>query len=293
LYLFQIIVPVVNFSVFFAQLQKAKGASQRIGEILRETAEDVEKGMEIDLSDKTITFDNVTFNYDQNTEVLKNVSFQAKPGEIIAFAGPSGGGKTTIFSLIERFFKLTEGQIFLNDTNIEQISLKSWRSQIGYVPQESSLFAMSVRENLCYGLERPVTDDELWEVLELACAKDIIESLPDKFDTIVNERGSNFSGGQRQRLAIARAFLRNPKVLLLDEATASLDSQSEAIVQQALTNLMQGRTTFVIAHRLSTIVDANQIVFIEQGRVTGIGIHDQLVKTHPVYAEYAAQQLTK
>ena len=291
LYLFQIIMPVANFGMFFAQMQKANGASERIIEILEEKGEDLEKGKDVDLSGKSITFDNVTFDYDEDTQVLKDVSFTAKPNETIAFAGPSGGGKTTIFSLIERFFKLDGGRILLDDMDIEEISLKSWRSQIGYVPQESSLFAASIKDNLCYGLEREVSEEELWQVVELACAKDVIENLPDKFETELGERGLTLSGGQRQRLAIARAFLRNPKVLLLDEATASLDSQSEAVVQEALGNLMKGRTTFVIAHRLSTIVDANQIVFIEGGQVTGVGTHEELTSSHALYAEFAAQQL--
>jgi len=291
LYLFQIVMPVAGFGMFFAQLQKANGASERIIEILNEEGEDLHSGQDVDLSGKSITFENVTFNYDADTEVLKHVSFKANPNETIAFAGPSGGGKTTIFSLIERFFPLDEGKILLDDLNIEEISLQSWRSQIGYVPQESSLFAASVRENLCYGLERKVSEEELWHVVELAYAKDVIEHLPNQFESLVGERGTNLSGGQRQRLAIARAFLRNPKILLLDEATASLDSQSEAVVQDALANLMKGRTTFVIAHRLSTIVDANQIVFIEDGTVTGIGTHEELSRSHTLYAEFAAQQL--
>jgi len=291
LYLFQIVMPVAGFGMFFAQLQKANGASERIIEILNEEGEDLQRGQDVDLSGKSIVFEKVTFNYDEDTEVLKHVSFKAIPNETIAFAGPSGGGKTTIFSLIERFFPLDEGKILLDDLDIEEISLKSWRSQIGYVPQENSLFAASIRENLCYGLEREVSEEELWHVVELACAKDVIEHLPDQFESLVGERGTNLSGGQRQRLAIARAFLRNPKILLLDEATASLDSQSEAVVQEALANLMKGRTTFVIAHRLSTIVDANQIVFIEDGTVTGIGTHEELSRNHTLYAEFAAQQL--
>ncbi|MCL2563713.1 MAG: ABC transporter ATP-binding protein/permease [Oscillospiraceae bacterium] len=291
MYLFQIVMPVAGFGMFFAQLQKANGASERIIEILNEEGEDLHKGQDVDLGGKSILFENVTFNYDEDTEVLKHVSFKANPNETIAFAGPSGGGKTTIFSLIERFFPLDEGRILLDDMDVEEISLQSWRSQIGYVPQESSLFAASIKENLCYGLDREVSEEELWHVVELACAKDVIEHLPDKFESMVGERGLNLSGGQRQRLAIARAFLRNPKILLLDEATASLDSQSEAVVQEALANLMKGRTTFVIAHRLSTIVDANQIVFIEDGQVTGIGTHEELSHTHKLYAEFAAQQL--
>ena len=291
MYLFQIINPVASFGTFFAELHKTNGASIRIIEILNEKSEELTKGQEVDLSNKPIIFENVSFDYDEETKVLKQVSFRANPNETIAFAGPSGGGKTTVFSLIERFFPLNEGKILLGDLNIKDISLKSWRSQIGYVPQESSLFAASIRENLCYGLEREVTDEELWQVLELACAKEIVENLPEQFEAMVEERGMNFSGGQRQRLTIARAFLRNPKVLLLDEATASLDSQSEGVVQEALNNLMKGRTTFIIAHRLATIVDANQIVFIEEGQITGIGTHEELSRNHKLYSEYVLGQL--
>jgi len=291
MYLFQIIMPIAGFGMIFAHLQKASGASERIIEILDEDAEDVSAGLDVDISGKPIIFDNVSFMYhDGDTHVLSDVSFKANPNETIAFAGPSGGGKTTVFSLIERFFPLSDGKILLGDMDIQEISLQSWRSQIGYVPQESSLFAATIKENLCYGLEREVSEDELWHVVELACAKDVIENLPDKFESVVGERGLNLSGGQRQRLAIARAFLRDPKILLLDEATASLDSQSEAVVQEALSNLMKGRTTFVIAHRLSTIVDANQIVFIDGGQVTGIGTHEELSQNHELYAEFASQQ---
>ena len=291
LYLFQIIMPIVGIGEFFTQVQKAKGATERIMEILEEPIEDLNKGIDVDLTGKNIYFKNIGFRYDEDSELLSDISFKAKPNETVAFVGPSGAGKSTIFALIERFYHLNSGAIMLDDINIEEISLKSWRSQIGYVPQESSLLSASIRENLCYGLEREVSDEELWEVVELACAREIIENLPEKFDSHIGERGMKLSGGERQRIAIARAFLRNPKILLLDEATASLDSQSEGVVQEALSNLMRGRTTFVIAHRLSTIVDAHQIVFIEDGQVTGIGTHEELTRDHELYSEFASQQL--
>ncbi|MDH6603334.1 ATP-binding cassette subfamily B protein AbcA/BmrA [Bacilli bacterium PM5-9] len=291
LYIFNIVIPIASFGTFITQVQKAKGATARIIEILDEPIEDLENGDNIDLTNKKVSFNNVSFNYNDENDILKNISFSANPNETIAFVGPSGAGKSTIFSLIERFYSAESGQILLDDKNINEISLKSWRSQIGYVPQESSMFSASIRENLCYGLDREVSDDELWEVVELAYVKDVIENLPEKFDSHVGERGLKLSGGERQRLAIARAFLRDPKILLLDEATASLDSQSEGVVQEALANLMKGRTTFVIAHRLSTIVNAHQIVFVENGEVTGIGKHDELVNNHNLYAEFAKQQL--
>jgi len=171
--------------------------------------------------------------------------------------------------------------------------MASWRSQIGYVSQESAMMAGTIRANLCYGLKDSdnITDDQLWEVTKMAYADEFIQSFTNGLDTEVGERGVKLSGGQRQRIAIARAFLRDPKVLMMDEATASLDSQSEGVVQQALTRLMEGRTTFVIAHRLSTIVNANKIIFIEQGQVTGIGTHQELTESHNLYREFAEQQL--
>lgn len=293
LYLFQIIMPITSFAMFFTQLQKAKGATERIIEILEEPLEYGQDGIEMDISSKPITIENVSFSYSAEERVLENISLEAQPGQMIALAGPSGSGKTTLFGLLERFYEPTAGEIKIGHTPIQQISLKSWRSQIGYVSQESAMMAGTVRENLCYGLESPenIPDEKLWEVAKMAYADQFIADFPKGLDTEVGERGVKLSGGQRQRIAIARAFLRDPKILMMDEATASLDSQSEGIVQQALSRLMEGRTTFVIAHRLSTIVDADQIVFIEKGRVTGIGTHNELTQTHELYREFAEQQL--
>ncbi|KON85544.1 multidrug ABC transporter permease [Sporosarcina globispora] len=293
LYLFQIIMPITSFAMFFTQLQKAKGATERIIEILEESLEDGQYGIEMDISSKPIIIDNVSFSYSAEESVLKNISLEAQPGQMIALAGPSGSGKTTLFGLLERFYAPNAGEIRIGDTPIQLISLKSWRSQIGYVSQESAMMAGTIRENLCYGLENheSIADDKLWQVAKMAYADQFIEDFPKGLDTEVGERGVKLSGGQRQRIAIARAFLRDPKILMMDEATASLDSQSEGIVQQALTRLMEGRTTFVIAHRLSTIVDADQIVFIEKGRITGIGTHYELTQAHDLYREFAEQQL--
>ncbi|MCL7749778.1 ABC transporter ATP-binding protein [Halalkalibacter alkaliphilus] len=293
LYLFQIIMPLTSFARFFTELQKAKGATERIIDILELESEEENDGKEIDIKNESIYVSDVTFSYDKNEPVLRGVSFDAAPGEMIAFAGPSGGGKTTMFGLIERFYEPTSGVIRIGNIPIKEISLFSWRNQIGYVSQESAMMAGTIRENLCYGLENKeeITDEQLWKVAKMAYADQFIQSFPEGLDTKVGERGVKLSGGQRQRIAIARAFLRNPKILMMDEATASLDSQSESVVQQALTRLMEGRTTFVIAHRLSTIVGADKIVFIENGEVTGIGTHDELIKSHVLYREFAEQQL--
>jgi ATP-binding cassette, subfamily B, bacterial AbcA/BmrA len=293
LYLFQIIFPITSFAMFFTQLQKAKGATERIIGILELPLEENHGGIELDISNKPITVSNVSFAYSEDEPVIENVSFEAQPGQMIAFAGPSGGGKTTMFGLLERYYEPTTGEIRIGDTPIKQLSLDSWRSQIGYVSQESAMMAGTIRENLCYGLKNQdeITDERLWQVAEMAYADQFIKAFPKGLDTEVGERGIKLSGGQRQRIAIARAFLRDPKILMMDEATASLDSQSESIVQQALTRLMEGRTTFVIAHRLSTIVDADKIIFIEKGKVTGIGTHRELIQSHHLYRQFAEQQL--
>lgn len=293
LYLFQIIYPVTSFAMFFTQLQKAKGATERIIDILELPLEEGQTGIEMDITNQPIHVKHISFSYSDEEKVLEDISFEAEPGEMIAFAGPSGGGKTTMFGLLEQFHRPTNGEITIGDTSIHDLSLESWRSQIGYVSQESAMMAGTIRENLCYGLKnsKAIPDERLWEVAKMAYADEFIKEFPNGLDTEVGERGVKLSGGQRQRIAIARAFLRDPKILMMDEATASLDSQSESIVQAALTGLMEGRTTFVIAHRLSTIVDADKIIFIEKGKVTGIGTHSQLIESHELYREFAEQQL--
>jgi ATP-binding cassette, subfamily B, bacterial AbcA/BmrA len=292
LYLFQIVFPVTTFAMFFTQLQKAKGATERIIEILSLDPEPGQLGDTMDVSGLPITVESVSFSYQPGEPVLNSISFRANPGEMIAFAGPSGGGKSTMFALLERFYEPDNGTIRVGDTPISALSLENWRSQIGYVPQESAMMSGTIRDNLLYGIEQDdIPEEKMWQAADMAFASEFIRSFPEGMDTEIGERGIRLSGGQRQRIAIARAFLRDPKILMMDEATASLDSHSEGIVQEALQRLMSGRTTFAIAHRLSTIVDADRIVFIEGGCVTGSGTHQELYETHPVYREYAEQQL--
>ncbi len=294
LYLFQIIYPITSFAMFFTELQKAKGATERIIDILDIEEENGQHGLEKDIANESIYIEHISFGYEDGENVLEDITFEAHPGEMIAFAGPSGGGKTTLFGLLERYYEPTKGEIRIGETPISELSLSSWRSQIGYVSQESAMMAGTIRDNLTYGLAngKDIPDEQLWHVAEMAYADTFIRNFKEGLDTEVGERGVKLSGGQRQRINIARAFLRDPKILMLDEATASLDSQSEHAVQEALTRLMEGRTTFVIAHRLSTIVDADKIIFIEKGKITGAGTHRELIESHDLYRKFAEQQLS-
>ena len=290
MYLFNLIGALPNIATLFSEMAKAAGATKRVQELLEEEPEDFKNGQMVDLTGKELIVDGIDFSYEKNEPILTDVSFTAKPNQVIAFAGPSGGGKSTIFSLLERFYEPKKGSIQFGDTDIEEINLTNYRSQIGFVSQDSAIMAGTIRDNLTYGLDQAFSDGELWQVLELAYARSFVEAMPSGLLTEVGERGIKISGGQRQRIAIARAFLRDPKVLMLDEATASLDSESEMMVQRALTNLMKGRTTLVIAHRLATIVDSDTIYFLEKGKITGSGSHNELVKTHKIYANYVSEQ---
>lgn len=290
MYLFQIIMPMAQIAEFFTQFQKASGATERIIEILE--VEDEKDGYEeVQKVDEAIQIECLSYNYPDKEPVLKNLNFTIPPNQVTAIVGPSGSGKTTFFSLIERFYQPQEGAILLANQNIQNFSLLSWRKQIGYVSQESPIIAGTIRDNITYGLEREVSDEEINRVIKMAYADQFIENLEDGILTEVGERGMKLSGGQRQRIAIARAFLRNPQILMLDEATSSLDSKSEQVVQRALEELMKGRTTIVIAHRLSTVIHSDQIVFLEQGEITGIGTHQELYATHALYKEFSDQQL--
>jgi len=208
---------------------------------------------------------------------LKNLSLSAKSGEQIAIVGPSGAGKSTIASLLLQFYKPTAGDIMFDDKKASDIPLSQLRKQMAYVPQDVMLFGGSIKENIAYGKPN-ATDDEIMQAAIKANANEFINKFPEAYDTIVGERGVKLSGGQRQRVAIARAILKNPAILILDEATSSLDSESEQLVQEALENLMKNRTSFVIAHRLSTIKNADKIVVIDKGTVQEEGSHEQLMQ---------------
>ncbi|MNZ68810.1 Multidrug resistance ABC transporter ATP-binding/permease protein BmrA [compost metagenome] len=296
LYMFQIVMPFTQMASFFTQFQKAMGAADRIKELLDEASEqqDIAEQMvhsqeERSRAPKPVSFNEVSFGYTPDRPLLHALSFHAEPGQVTAFVGPSGTGKTTLFSLIERFYTPTSGMIAYGGQAIADMRLEDWRKRIAYVSQDSPMMAGTIRYNLTYGLEE-VDEERMKEAAAQANASSFIAALPDGYDTEVGERGIKLSGGQRQRLAIARAILRNPDILLLDEATAHLDSESEQLVQEALDSLMKARTTLVIAHRLSTIRGADKIIVIEKGEISGQGTHDELLVSHELYRKLVQQQ---
>ncbi|MEW9667791.1 ABC transporter ATP-binding protein [Ammoniphilus sp. 3BR4] len=291
LYLFKIMMPFSSLAQFYTSIQKAMGATERINAIL---SHEEERGLEtrqVIAIHERIHFKQVHFAYRDSGPIIEGLNLTILPGRVTAIVGPSGSGKTTLFSLLEQFYIPQQGQIFLGAHPITSFSLASWRKQLGYVSQESPMMAGTVRENICYGVEREVSDSEMKEAATQAYADEFIQQLPNGYGAEIGERGIRLSGGQRQRIAIARAILRNPSILMLDEATSNLDSASEQWVQKALQHLMKGRTTLVIAHRLSTVADADQIVVMEKGKVTGQGTHHQLLENHEVYRELAKHQL--
>ncbi|SHM73386.1 ABC transporter ATP-binding protein [Flavobacterium xinjiangense] len=265
----------------YAQIQKAIGATERVFELLDETPEKINSTQNASTEQKikgNVTFKNVAFSYHSRKEikVLKDVSFTANFGQKIAIVGPSGTGKSTIASLLLRFYNIDEGEILIDGKNIYDYDLENLRGNMSIVPQDVILFGGTIRENIAYGKPN-ATEEEILIAAKQANAYNFIESFPEKFETIVGERGIKLSGGQRQRIAIARALLKNPSILILDEATSSLDSESEKLVQEALEILMQGRTSIIIAHRLSTIRSADQILVLDNGKIAEKGTHQELI----------------
>lgn len=264
----------------YAQIQRAIGATERVFELLDETPEKINsaQNQKIEKIKGTVTFKNVAFSYPSRKEikVLSDVSFTASFGQKIAIVGPSGVGKSTIASLLLRFYDIEGGEILVDGKNIYDYELENLRGNMSIVPQDVILFGGTIRENIAYG-KPDATHEEILIAAKQANAYNFIESFPEKFETVVGERGIKLSGGQRQRIAIARALLKNPSILILDEATSSLDSESEKLVQEALEILMQGRTSIIIAHRLSTIRSADQILVLDKGTIIEQGTHKELL----------------
>lgn len=265
----------------YAQIQKAVGATERVFELLEETPEEINANPRVSAVEKikgNVSFKNVAFSYPSRKEVqvLKDVNFSAEFGQKIAIVGPSGAGKSTISSLLLRFYDITSGEIIVDGKNIYDYDLEDLRGNMSIVPQDVILFGGTIRENIAYG-KPDASEEEIIAAAKQANAFNFIEGFPEKFETLVGERGVKLSGGQRQRIAIARALLKNPSILILDEATSSLDSESEKLVQEALEVLMEGRTSIIIAHRLSTIRNADKILVLDNGKISEEGTHQELI----------------
>ena len=285
-FLYALIVagPIGTFVRLYTQIQEASGAIRRVYEIL-DTApaiDNPENPIFLENITGRIQFENVSFGYRQELEILHNINFDVRPGQTVALVGPSGAGKSTVIKLLHRFFDASQGSIRLDEHDIRSLDRKSFLSQIALVPQETLLFGGTVKENILYG-KLDATDQELEDAAKKANAHDFIVGLENGYETIVGEKGAKLSGGERQRIAIARAILKNPKILVLDEATSSLDNCSEALIQEAVEKLMEGRTTFIVAHRLSTIHKADQIIVLEKGRVVETGQHEELMNNKNLY----------
>lgn len=289
-----LIGPFSSAARVFAQIREAQGATERVFEILDTQPEvrDDPNAMVLSNVFGHIQVEHVSFAYDPRQPVLTDVSFEAKPGELVAIVGPTGAGKTTVMNLIHRFYDPAEGRITIDGQDLRLVTLESWYRQIALVPQETILFGGTILDNIRYG-KRDADEEAVREASRAAHAHEFIISFPDGYQTIVGEKGITISGGQRQRIALARAILKNPRILLLDEATSALDSESERLVQEALEQLMKGRTTFVIAHRLTTIQRADRILVLNKGRLVETGTHNELMARQGLYHYLYTLRLTE
>lgn len=294
LYLIYLFLPLAQFGIIITQLGQAGASATRIFEILDATSDVQDKPGALTLPQVSgrVTFDNVTFKYPGGGDpVLSEVSFTVDPGQCVALLGATGSGKTTIINLLPRFYDPSSGSIMIDGLDLRSVTLDSLRSQIGIVLQETTLFSSTIRENIAFG--RPsATLAEVQAAARAAAADDFIDAMPQGYDTPVGERGSTLSGGQKQRIAIARALLLNPHLLILDDATSSVDLQTEARIQAALDHLMRGRTSFVIAQRISTVINADLILVLDRGKIVASGRHLDLLENSDLYAEICRSQLT-
>jgi ATP-binding cassette subfamily B protein len=286
--------PIQQIAVLWTNVQNAVAGGERIFSLLDEVpaVQDQPGAVETPPIEGRVVFDDVSAAYKVGVPVLRNVSFTAEPGQTVAIVGPTGAGKTTIINLLPRFYDVTSGAVTIDGRDVRTVSAASLRRQIGIVLQDTFLFSTTVMENIRFG--RPeATDEEVMAAARLAHADTFIERLPDKYATVLGERGSGLSQGQRQLIAIARAALANPRILVLDEATSSVDTRTERLIQQAFDKLLEGRTSFVIAHRLSTIRNADQVLVLQDGQIVERGTHDQLLAQRGAYYELYMSQFRR
>ena len=292
LLLFSLFQPLKNLTNVVNELQNGLASADRVFAIMdiKSDIQDVDNAFKVKDLNSSLSFNDVSFTYGNKDEkVLNNINFKINKGEIFALVGPSGAGKSTLVDLIPRFYDTLSGSIKIDGRDIKELELKSLRSLMGIVTQETFLFDDTVKANISYGVEN-ISDDEIKDASKAANAHEFIRKLPDGYNTIIGERGVSLSGGQKQRIAIARAIVKNPPILILDEATSSLDSESEKHVQSAIENLMSERTVFVIAHRLSTVHNANKILVLENGQIVQEGKHDDLINVDGLYKQLHKMQ---
>lgn len=285
--------PIMNLSNIFNNFINNIAYLERIFETLDEPATIADKPNAQDIGDITgeVKFDDVTFSYEQGKTVLEHISFDVKPGESVALVGPTGAGKSTVVSLLSRFYDLDSGKITIDGKDISQATLHSLRSQMGIMLQDSFIFSGTIYDNIRYG-RLDATEEEIREAAKIVCADEFINEMKDGYMTEVNERGSKLSGGQKQLISFARTLLSDPKILVLDEATSSIDARTEKLLQQGLQRLLVGRTSFIIAHRLSTIKNCDKIMYIDNKGIAECGTHDQLIaKKGEYYKLYTAQHM--
>ncbi|HVP75707.1 MAG TPA: ABC transporter ATP-binding protein [Gaiellaceae bacterium] len=286
LYLAMLVMPLRSLGMWIGQAQRATAAGERIFQVLDEPEEvsDRQSAVELPDGDGAIRFEGVTFEYLEGRPVLRDIDLDVPAGRTLALIGHTGSGKTTLTALVPRFYDVTAGRVTVDGTDVRDVSLASLRSAIGVISQDPFLFSATVRENIAFG-RGDLSQDEVERVARAAQAHEFVERLPQGYDTVIGERGITLSGGQRQRIAIARALAVDPRVLILDDATASVDATTEAHIRAGLREAMRGRTTFIIAHRLSTIALADEIVVLDDGRIAARGTHAALIESSPVYRE--------
>jgi len=280
-----LIWPMRNLGRLIVQASTGLVSYKRVIDVIKESREPLTEGLQLpsDQLRGEIVFEDVDFQYEENVPILEGINFRCEPGQIVALVGPTGSGKTSLVNLLPRFYEYTNGSIKLDGVELNQYARHFLRREIGIVEQEPFLFSRTIRENISYGAGREISDDELIQAAQIAAIHDVIKTFPDGYNTLIGEKGVTLSGGQKQRVAIARTLLKNPRILILDDATSSVDTETEADIRSALGKLMEGRTSFIIAHRIQSVMVADIVLVIDGGRIVQRGTHDELLAQEGIY----------